>query len=188
MIECALEFIHKIASNSLFMFFFCNLIIFLILMANSKLDPLSGSKFRPEVTSRSTLSSKPGFGAEPSQWKPGLEIEGSNPVCKAIETGDEGKEQKRTYQESLSSKPGFRAKTSQWRPGLEIEGSSPVSKAMETGDEQRRRRMIVTTSELTFQPVSSKGVDDEMDATLRRRVEEFIDKVNSQWKWENSTA
>ncbi|XP_019095722.1 PREDICTED: uncharacterized protein LOC109130536 isoform X2 [Camelina sativa] len=185
MIDSVMELVNKTTSNSLFMFLFCNFIIILILMGNYK--PGSQDKSNPGslMFSDSVLSSKPGFensvlkSESNVSPKPGYEKSGliSGPVPSY----------KPSFQISvlvpksnLISKPGLQ------EPGL-IPKSTLSSKP--AGSEQS----LTSKPGLGLSEKDEKGSlvveeenESEMEVVLRRRVEEFIRKVNTQWKSENT--
>lgn len=211
MIDSTLEFVNKTTSNSLFMFLFCNVIIILILMGNSKpgsedklgskepmlvsesvlssksmllsesrtlnskadfkkpvLIPESVLSSKPVLVSESVLSSKPGL------EKPELISDSTLPLNSGLQEPEMisksvGSSQPVGSDQSLTSKPGLNVISS----GLKL-GSDCLEKEDERGRMRKKESLEVENESL------------EVERVLRRRAEEFIRKVNTQWKLENT--
>ncbi|CAN8302255.1 unnamed protein product [Cochlearia groenlandica] len=180
MIDSVMEFVNETTSNSLFMFLFCNVIIILILMANSK--PGSEDKLNPMLKSDSVLSSKPGFGKShlisdsviPS--KPGFEE--TVLFSKASLTSEPGLQEPDLISElTLTSKTGLQEPEIVSKLGLLVMSGSDILEKDEKGRESK--------PEMKEESLEVEN-ESEIECMLRRRVEEFILKVNTQWKSENT--
>lgn len=194
------------------MFLFCNLIIILILLGNSKpgsedklgskesmlvpesvlsskstillsesrtlnskidfkkpvLIPESVLSSKPVLVSESVLSSKPGL------EKPGLITDSTLPLNSGLQEPEMisksvGSSQPVGSDQSLPSKPGLNVISS----GLKL-GSDCLEKEDERGRMRKKESLEVENESL------------EVECVLRRRAEEFIRKVNTQWKLENT--
>ncbi|KAF8049512.1 hypothetical protein N665_2192s0001 [Sinapis alba] len=164
-IDFVLEFVNKTASNSSFIFLFCNFIIILILLGNTKPssedESNSGMKQRM-LLSDSVLSSKSGF----EKSKPSLTLK-----SRSQEPG-------RMCESFLSSKHTGSDQPLTCKPGLRI-----MSSGLQSGSDFSEKDKKGTNSKK-----ESLEVENEMEVefVLRKRVEEFIRKVNTQWKVENT--
>lgn len=206
MIDSTLEFVNKTTSNSLFMFLFCNLIIILILLGNPKpgsedksnpgskepmfipesvlssksmllsesttLNSKSGLK-KPVLIPESVLSSKPVLVAESVlSSKPGLISDSTLP-------SNPGLQEPEMISESvlLSSKPAGSDQSLTSKSGLNVISLKPGSDCSEKDEKGRMRKK---------ESLEVENESLEVECVLRRRVEEFIRKVNTQWKSENT--
>ncbi|KAH7557492.1 hypothetical protein ACOSP7_027264 [Xanthoceras sorbifolium] len=128
MIDSTLELITQAASNSLFIFCFCNLIILMIFMGSKP----AGSNFEQE-------SEVPA--AQTTTW----------------ENAKQGRK-------SMHSLDGSRRRL------IEVKEASNVQEEPATDDNKEEN--------------SSSDDHEEENDEFRRRVEEFIEKVNREWKAE----
>ncbi|XP_024012347.1 uncharacterized protein LOC112086788 [Eutrema salsugineum] len=187
-IDSVLEFVNKTASNSSFMFLFCNFIIILILLGNSKpgsQDKPNTGSLKPMLTSDSVLISKSGF--EKSMLisetvlssKPGFE--------KSVLITEPSLTSKPCLQEPvlisksfIPSKPPGSERSLTSKLGLQIM-SSRLKSGSDFSEKDEKGRMKKTES-------LEVENESEVECVLRRRVEEFIRKVNTQWKSENTKS
>ncbi|KAF8116744.1 hypothetical protein N665_0014s0010 [Sinapis alba] len=202
MIDSTFEFVNKTTSNSLFMFLFCNLIIILILMGNSKPDSENksnpGSKESMLSSESTTLSSKPGLNQSVLISESVLS---SKPVLvsESVLSSKSGFEKSGLTSEStlplnpglqepgmisnsvrLSSQPAGSDQRLTFKSGLNV--SSELKPGSDYSENDEKGRMSKTESlELEVENESL-----EVECVLRRQVEEFIRKVNTQWKLENT--
>ncbi|XP_019087906.1 PREDICTED: uncharacterized protein LOC109127497 [Camelina sativa] len=215
MIDSVLELVNKTTSNSLFMFLFCNFIIILILMGNYK--PGSQDKSNPGslMFSDSVLSSKPGF--ENFVLKSELNVSPKPGVETPVLSSKPGFENSvLKYESNVSPKPGYEKSglisepVSSYKPGFQK--SVLVPKSNLTSKPGLQEPGLISKSTLSSKPAGSEqsltskpglglsekdekgnlGLEEEneseMEVVLRRRVEEFIRKVNTQWKSENTKS
>ncbi|KAL0710377.1 hypothetical protein Bca4012_017355 [Brassica carinata] len=177
MIDYTLEFVNKTISNSLFMFLFCNVIIILILLGNSKPGSEDGSK---ESMCETVLSSKPVFVSEsvPSS-KPGPEK--SELIAESTLPLNTGLQEPGMISKSvlLSSQPAGSDQSLTSKSGLNVT-SSGLKLGSDCSEKDERGKMRKTES------LEVENESLEVECMLRRRVEEFIRKVNTQWKLENT--
>uniref|UniRef100_A0A1J3HUY0 DUF4408 domain-containing protein n=1 Tax=Noccaea caerulescens TaxID=107243 RepID=A0A1J3HUY0_NOCCA len=191
MIDSVLELVNKTFSNSLFMFLFCNFIIILIIIGNYKpgsedkenpglqepiliSDTVLSSRSGFEKTmlkSESVLSSKYGFDKSVLKSK---SVISSKFVVPASKLGFQ--EPVLISEPVLSSKPAGPEQTLISKPGLQIM-SSGLKSGSDISENEKGR---------TKQTESFEEKEGEVECVLRRRVEEFISKVNTQWKSENT--
>ncbi|KAG2332984.1 hypothetical protein Bca52824_004164 [Brassica carinata] len=209
MIDYTLEFVNKTTSNSLFMFLFCNVIIILILLGNSKPGSEDGSKEsmlisesvlssksmllsesttlnsktdlkKPVLISESVLSSKPVFVSEsvlssrPGPEKSELIAESTLPLNTGLQ--EPGMISKSVL---LSSQPAGSDQSLTSKSGLNVT-SSGLKLGSDCSEKDERGKMRKTES------LEVENESLEVECMLRRRVEEFIRKVNTQWKLENT--
>ncbi|CAN6807088.1 unnamed protein product [Brassica oleracea] len=213
MIDSTLEFVNKTTSNSLFMFLFCNLIIILILLGNSK--PGSEDKSNPGSKEsmfipESVLSSKSMLLSESTTLnsKPGLKKPVSIPesvlsskpvlVSESVLSSKPGFEKSELISEStlplkpglqepgvisksvlLSSKPAGSDQSLTSKSGLNL-----ISSGLKTGSDCSEKDKKGRMRKKESLEVENESL--EVECVLRRRVEEFICKVNTQWKSENT--
>ncbi|KAJ0261787.1 Uncharacterized protein HA466_0048390 [Hirschfeldia incana] len=201
MIDSTLELVNKTTSNSLFMFLFCNLIIILILMGNSKPgsqdESNPGSKESMLIPESTTITSKPGL------KKSVLTSESVLPtkpvlVTESVLSSKTGFEKPELISESilplnpglqepgiisksvlLSSKPAGSDQSLTSRSSLNVI-SSGLNLGSDCSEKDGRGKMRKTES------LEVKNESLEVECMLRRRAEEFIRKVNTQWKIENT--
>ncbi|KFK26772.1 hypothetical protein AALP_AA8G291700 [Arabis alpina] len=225
MIDSVFELVNKTTSNSLFMFLFCNFIIILIIVGNSKpafhdnsspgsqepifiSDPVLSSK--SVLISDSVLAPKPGI--EKPVWvlspKPGLD----KPV--SVLSPKSGLEKPVSVLSSksglqkpvliskpiLTSKPGFEKSVLNSEPSLTsntgLQAPGMISKSTLSTKPAGSEQFRTSKPGSNFLEKEEKGIrkkesllevenESEVECVLRRRVEEFIRKVNTQWKSEN---
>lgn len=192
MIDSVLELVNKTSSNSLFMFLFCNFIIILIIIGNYKpgsedkenpglqepilisntvLSSISGFE-KTMLKSESVLSSKYGFDKSVLKSK---SVISSKFVVPASKLGFQ--EPVLISEPVFSSKPAGPEQTLISKPGLQIMSSGSKSGSDISEKDEKGR---------TKQTESFEEKEGEVECVLRRRVEEFISKVNTQWKSENT--
>ncbi|CAH8383598.1 unnamed protein product [Eruca vesicaria subsp. sativa] len=201
MIDSTLEFVNKTTSNSLFMFLFCNMIIILILLGNSKpgseIKSNPGSR-EPKSISESVLNSKPGLkkpvllsesvlspkpvlvsepvlSSKPGFDKPGLISDSALPLSPRLQ------EPVMISKSVSSSQPAGSDQSLTSKSGLNVM-SSGLKAGSDYSEKDVRGKMRKTES------LEVENESLEVECMLRRRAEEFIRKVNTQWKLENKNT